>query len=131
MALGWLARKPSAGSAATGGGCATCAASAWACRAQLLSVAIGGGLIALTDQARDIVIASAAGKEGLGNKLGLIATMLFWASVSWYWARVTLNFSFALPAVDARRARMERAHLEQRPSGGPNGAICGKCGCRA
>jgi hypothetical protein len=102
---------------------------AWACRAQLLSVVIGGGLIALTDQARDIVIASAAGKEGLGNKLGLIATMLFWASVSWYWARVTLNFSFSLPAINRdarewaglswsdRRRRVEWRHLwlEQMP----------------
>src|SRR4051812_40683301 len=30
----------------------------WACRAQMLSVLVGGGLIAFTDQARDIVIAS-------------------------------------------------------------------------
>ena len=33
---------------------------AWACRAPILSVAAGFGLIAFTDQARDIVIASGA-----------------------------------------------------------------------
>jgi hypothetical protein len=73
----------------------------WACRAQLLSVAVGGGLIALTDQARDIVIASAAAKGGVIDKFGLVATLLLWAGVSWYWARVTLNFSFALPPLNA------------------------------
>jgi len=72
----------------------------WACRAPALSVVIGGGLIAMTDQARDIVIASAIDESGFWGKLGLIATMLMWASVSWYWARITLNFSFALTPVD-------------------------------
>lgn len=81
----------------------------WACRASMLSVAIGGALIALTDQARDIVIASAIAKDGIPSKIGLIATMLAWAAVSWYWARVTLNFSFTLPALDADLSTLEGA----------------------
>ena len=77
----------------------------WACRAQMLSVLVGGGLIAFTDQARDIVIASAAAKGGFFNKVGLVATLVLWAGVSWYWARVTLNFSFVLLGLDADKAK--------------------------
>ncbi|WP_178130284.1 patatin-like phospholipase family protein [Reyranella sp. CPCC 100927] len=72
----------------------------WACRAPMLSVVIGGALIALTDQARDIVMASAVAKGSVVGTLGLIATMVLWATVSWYWARVTLNFSFSVPPID-------------------------------
>jgi len=72
----------------------------WACRAPMLSVVIGGALIALTDQARDIVMASAVAKGGFWSGLGLIATMIAWAGMSWYWARVTLNFSFSLPEIE-------------------------------
>ncbi|QQS11384.1 MAG: hypothetical protein IPK81_17620 [Rhodospirillales bacterium] len=70
-----------------------------ATRASLLSVAIGGGLIALTDQARDIVIASAAGTGGFWDKVGFVVVTLFWAVSAWYWARITLSLKFALPAV--------------------------------
>src|SRR4051794_10221386 len=73
----------------------------WACRAPLLSVGGGGGLIAPTDQARHNVIPSAAPQGGIIDKFGLVATLLLWAGVSWYWARVTLNFSFALPPLNA------------------------------
>ncbi|HKU93622.1 MAG TPA: hypothetical protein VJR58_00015, partial [Vineibacter sp.] len=72
----------------------------WACRAPMLSVVIGGALIALTDQARDIVMASAVAKDNVWSGLGLIATMIAWAGMSWYWARVTLNFSFSLPEIE-------------------------------
>lgn len=72
----------------------------WACRAPAASVAIGGSLIAFTDQARDIVIASATPDTGLLGKAGLIATMVLWAGVSWYWARITLNYTFAMTPVD-------------------------------
>jgi hypothetical protein len=85
----------------------------WACRAQLLSVAIGGGLIALTDQARDIVIAGAMSTTNYLDKIGVLATMLLWASVSWYWARVTLNFSFALPSVDANATEWNALDQDQ------------------
>lgn len=86
----------------------------WACRAPALSVVIGGGLIAMTDQARDIVIASAINEGGFWGKVGLVATMLMWASVSWYWARITLNFTFALAPVDADAEAWTQLSEDQR-----------------
>jgi len=58
---------------------------AWACRAPVLSVAVGFALIAFTDQARDIVIAS--GSPSLTGKSGIFVAVLFWAVFAWYWAR--------------------------------------------
>lgn len=68
---------------------------AWACRAALLSVLAGFGLIAFTDQARDIVIAS--GSPSLTGKSGIFVTVLFWAVFAWYWARTTLDYDFVCP----------------------------------
>jgi hypothetical protein len=73
----------------------------WACRAPLLAVAIGGGLIALTDQARDIVIATADPASGSARHGGNTFFVAVWAISSWYWARSTLNLAFAVDAVDA------------------------------
>lgn len=68
---------------------------AWACRAAALSVAVGFGLIAFTDQARDIVIAS--GSPKLTGKAGIFIAVLFWAVFAWYWARTTLDYDFVCP----------------------------------
>ena len=68
---------------------------AWACRAPILSVAAGFGLIAFTDQARDIVIAS--GAPSLYGGSGIFIAVLFWAVFAWYWARTTLDYDFVCP----------------------------------
>ena len=68
---------------------------AWACRAPALSLAVGFGLIAFTDQARDIVIAS--GSPSLTGKSGIFVAVLFWAVFAWYWARTTLDYDFVCP----------------------------------
>ncbi len=76
---------------------------AWACRAPILSVAAGFGLIAFTDQARDIVIASdAPSRRGSSD---IFIAVLFWAVFAWYWARTTLGYAFVcpLPGPDAPR----------------------------
>lgn len=65
------------------------AALAWACRAPFAAVAIGGLLIALADQARDIVIGTASFADG---GLPIPFAVLLWATASWYWARITLEF---------------------------------------
>jgi len=65
------------------------AALAWACRAPFAAVAIGGLLIALADQARDIVIGTASFADG---GLPIPLAVLLWATASWYWARITLEF---------------------------------------
>lgn len=61
----------------------------WACRAPSVAIAAGGFLIARTDQARDIVIAISSPKEG---GLPIPLAVLLWASMGWYWARITLEF---------------------------------------
>ncbi|WIM12760.1 hypothetical protein [Enhydrobacter sp.] len=68
---------------------------AWACRAPILSVAAGFGLIAFTDQARDIVIAS--GAPSLYGSSGIFVAVLFWTVFGWYWARTTLDYAFVCP----------------------------------
>ncbi|HEY6982617.1 hypothetical protein [Reyranella sp.] len=67
----------------------------WACRAPILSVAAGFGLIAFTDQARDIVIAS--GAPSLYGSSGVFTAVLSWAVFAWYWARTTLDYTFVCP----------------------------------
>ena len=69
----------------------------WFCRAPVAAIAAGGLLIALTDQARDIVIATTSHKEA-GWPIPLFVTL--WAIMGWYWARTTLEF--------ARGASLER-----------------------
>lgn len=71
----------------------------WFCRAPVLAVAAGGLLIALTDQARDIVIATGSDKETIWP---VPFFLTLWATMGWYWARVTLEFA-------------RGAHLERRP----------------
>ncbi|MFI5001017.1 MAG: hypothetical protein ACHQK9_14150 [Reyranellales bacterium] len=66
----------------------------WAVRAVLVSVAPGVLLIGGTDQARDIVIASA---QPSGHDIRIRLALLVWAVVSWYWARVTLLYTFVNP----------------------------------
>ncbi|HEX2891688.1 hypothetical protein, partial [Vineibacter terrae] len=58
----------------------------WACRASLLAVVVGGGLIVLTDQARDIVISNVDPRRGWSELVGMTAYAFLWAVVSWYWA---------------------------------------------
>lgn len=70
---------------------------AWACRAPLLSVFIGFALIAWTDQARDIVIATGNPDQRDSSILKAVVT---WALIAWFWARVTLNDGL-LPAPGA------------------------------
>ncbi len=53
------------------------------------AVAIGGLLIASTDQARDIVIATASPQQ---RGLPIPLTVLLWAVTAWYWSRITLEF---------------------------------------
>ncbi len=61
----------------------------WVCRAPFAAVAIGGLLIASTDQARDIVIATASPMQ---SGLPIPLTVLLWAVTAWYWSRITLEF---------------------------------------
>ena len=61
----------------------------WACRAPFVAIAVGGLLIAQTDQARDIVIATSSPKEG---GLPIWLAVVLWASMGWYWSRITLEF---------------------------------------
>jgi hypothetical protein len=77
----------------------------WACRAPLLSVAAGFALIAFTDQARDIVVAS--GAPSLYGSSGIFVAVLFWAVFAWYWARTTIDYAFVcpLPGPDSPRWR--------------------------
>ncbi|MBS0517129.1 MAG: hypothetical protein JSR90_00465 [Proteobacteria bacterium] len=78
----------------------------WACRAPALSVAVGFGLIALTDQARDIVIAS--GAPSLRGGYEIFIAVLFWAVFAWYWARTTLDYDFVCPGPGPDAARWRR-----------------------
>jgi hypothetical protein len=71
------------------------------CRAPLLATLVGGGLIALTDQARDMVLASAAPDAALIDRVLLVFFVLLWATTAWYWARATLYLDFALEGIDA------------------------------
>ncbi len=61
----------------------------WVCRAPFAAVAVGGLLIASTDQARDIVIATASPQQ---RGLPIPLTVLLWAATAWYWSRITLEF---------------------------------------
>ena len=62
----------------------------WFCRAPVFTVALGGTLIASTDQARDIVIAVGSDKESFWQ-IPFVLTL--WAFTGWYWARITLEFA--------------------------------------
>ena len=74
----------------------------WACRAAALSVLLGAGLIVGTDQARDIVIAS-----GLPSfrAYRIPVAVAIWAILAWYWARLTLSYSFVTAWVDRETGR--------------------------
>jgi hypothetical protein len=69
----------------------------YACRAPALIVAAGAILIAETDQARDMVLITAHDATAWGEA-GLVACVLAWAMVSWFWSRLTLDMAFASPA---------------------------------
>lgn len=66
----------------------------WAVRAILVSVVPGVLLIAGTDQARDMVIASGLPFE---HDARIPFALACWAFVSWYWARITLLYTFVNP----------------------------------
>lgn len=83
----------------------------WACRAPGLSVAIGFGLIAWTDQARDIVIASGLPSPGNSDNSIFIA-VVFWAVFAWYWARTTLDYEFALPVLAAGSRQWRKGWID-------------------
>ncbi len=101
IALVWLARRLATPWWAIG----DAARVFWACRASLLAVIVGGGLIVFTDQARDIVISNVDPRRGWSEVVGMTAYAFLWAVVSWYWARVTLNYSFVLEPVAADEAQ--------------------------
>ena len=73
----------------------------YACRAPMIALLVGGGLIAFTDQARDMVLAGIAPATPLRSKLWFLAVVLFWAAMSWLWSRNALAAGFqarTLPA---------------------------------
>jgi hypothetical protein len=69
----------------------------YACRAAALIVAVGAVLIALTDQARDMVLITAHDATAW-EQAGLVACVLAWATASWFWSRLTLDLAFASPS---------------------------------
>ncbi|MBI2739733.1 MAG: hypothetical protein HYX38_24695 [Rhodospirillales bacterium] len=70
----------------------------WVCRAAVLPVLVGVALIGLTDQARDIVIADAApSRKGWPALLTTLIAVTIWATIAWYWARVTVQFTWINP----------------------------------
>jgi hypothetical protein len=70
----------------------------WICRAAVLPVLVGVALIVLTDQARDIVIADAApSRKGLPALVATLVAVTIWATIAWYWARVTVQFALINP----------------------------------
>ena len=62
----------------------------WFCRAPFVAIAAGGLAIVNTDQARDIVIATASSQE---FGLPIPIAVLLWATMGWYWSRITLEFA--------------------------------------
>ena len=66
----------------------------YACRAPMLALVAGGGLIAFTDQARDMVLASIDAEASVARRAGLWAAVLFWASMSWLWSRRAMAAGF-------------------------------------
>lgn len=70
----------------------------WVCRASALPVLVGMLLIGWTDQARDIVVADTVPSfENLRPLLGILIAVTIWATVAWYWARVTVQHGFVNP----------------------------------
>jgi len=67
----------------------------YACRASTFALVIGGGLIAGTDQARDMVLASIAPGASLQSRLWLSFIVLLWALMIWFWSRTSLAAGFA------------------------------------
>ena len=66
----------------------------WICRAAVLPVAVGFGLIVGTDQARDIVVANAAiSRHNVGSLVAILVAVTTWSTVAWYWARVTVQYA--------------------------------------
>src|SRR5687768_615203 len=70
----------------------------WAARAVVVALMPGVLLIGCTDQARDMVIASGLPS---GHDLRIALPLAVWALVSWYWARVTLRYTFVNPPLIA------------------------------
>lgn len=80
----------------------------WACRASALCVAVGFGLIVMTDQARDIVIASGVPSE---QSWRVPAAVFIWATLAWYWARITMSYRFVVAWIE-RQSPAQQAWCE-------------------
>ena len=65
-------------------------------RASIVALVFGGGLIAFTDQARDMVLASIAPDASFGSKLAVVGSVSFWAFSSWIWSRAALDAGFKM-----------------------------------
>jgi len=62
----------------------------------MVALVFGGGLIAFTDQARDMVLASIAPDASFGSKLAVVGSVSFWAFSSWIWSRAALDAGFKM-----------------------------------
>lgn len=70
----------------------------WACRAAVLPIVVGVGLIGWTDQARDIVVAGGVpSRANLSALVAVLVAVTIWSTVAWYWARITLEYTFLNP----------------------------------
>jgi len=69
---------------------------AYVSRASIVALLFGGGLIAFTDQARDMVLASIAPDASMGSKLAVAGAVFFWAFSSWIWSRAALDAGFKM-----------------------------------
>jgi hypothetical protein len=69
---------------------------AYVSRASIVALLFGGGLIAFTDQARDMVLASIAPDASVGSKLAVAGAVFFWAFSSWIWSRAALDAGFKM-----------------------------------
>jgi hypothetical protein len=70
----------------------------WICRAAALPALVGVVLIGWTDQARDIVIAGATPSwKGMPALIAILIAVTIWATIAWYWARVTVQYTLINP----------------------------------
>src|ERR1044071_8648698 len=78
------------------------------CRSSLLVVAAGAALLA-SPQGREVTVGVSSEAAGWRIVAAFHLSVLLWAFQSWYWGRVTLDFSFA-GGVDAhpRAMRIQR-----------------------
>jgi hypothetical protein len=83
----------------------------WACRAAVLPIVVGVGLIGWTDQARDIVVAGGVpSPANLPTLFAILIAVTIWSTVAWYWARITLEYTFLNPPLVDPQPWQQRWH---------------------